>query len=139
MAKVTADQAAAKWAQRSAAATDDVKNGVMNVTVAPGKSAALAKDLWLQKISASADKWARRVSAVSLQDWQDAMINKGINRIASGTQAAIPKMTAFMTDFLPFVDQGVAAIKNMPKGNVEAGVARAAAMIRHNATYVRKS
>ena len=139
MAKVTADQAAAKWAQRSAAATDDVKNGVMNVTVAPGKSAALAKDLWLQKISASADKWARRVSAVSLQDWQDAMINKGINRIASGTQAAIPKMTAFMTDFLPFVDQGVAAIKNMPKGNVEAGIARAAAMIRHNATYVRKS
>ena len=111
----------------------------MNVTVAPGKSAALAKDLWLQKISASADKWARRVSAVSLQDWQDAMINKGINRIASGTQAAIPKMTAFMTDFLPFVDQGVAAIKNMPKGNVEAGIARAAAMIRHNATYVRKS
>lgn len=139
MAKVTPDQAAAKWAQRSAAATDDVKNGVMNVTVAPGKSAALAKDLWLQKISASADKWARRVSAVSLQDWQDAMINKGINRIASGTQAAIPKMTAFMTDFLPFVDQGVQAIKNMPKGNVEAGVARAAAMIRHNATYVRKS
>lgn len=138
MAKVTPDQAAAKWAQRSAAATEDVKNGVLNVTEAPGKAAARSKDLWLQRISASADKWARRVSAVSLQDWQDSMINKGIARIASGTQAAIPKMSAFMAEFLPYVDQGVNQVKAMPKGNVEAGIARAAAMIRHNAQFVRK-
>lgn len=138
MAKVTPDQAAAKWAQRSAAATEDVKNGVLNVSEAPGKAAARSKDLWLQRISASADKWARRVSAVSLQDWQDSMINKGIARIASGTQAAIPKMSAFMAEFLPYVDQGVNQVKAMPKGNVEAGIARAAAMIRHNAQFQRK-
>lgn len=139
MAKVTPDQAAAKWAQRSAAATEDVRNGVQNVREAPGKAAARAKDLWLQRITASADKWARRVSAVSLEDWQRAMIDKGIPRIATGTQAAIPKMTAFMNEFLPFVDQGAAQVRAMPKGNVEAGIARAAAMIRHNATFVRKS
>lgn len=138
MAKVTPDQAAAKWAQRSAAATEDVKTGVMNVTEAPGKAAARSKDLWLQRVSASADKWARRVSSVSLADWQTAMIDKGIQRIAQGTAAAQPKMAAFMADFLPYVDQGVNSIKSMPKGTVEAGVARAAAMIRHNAAYVRK-
>lgn len=138
MAKVTPDQAAAKWAQRSAAAVDDVKRGVQNVTVAPGVAAARQKDLWLQRISASADKWARRVSAVSLQDWQDAMINKGIQRIASGTSAAQPKMAAFMAEFLPYIDQGVQQVRSMPKGTVEAGIARASAMIRHNAAFQRK-
>lgn len=138
MAKVTPEQAAAKWAQRSAAATEDVKTGVMNVTEAPGKAAARSKDLWLQRISASADKWARRVSAVSLSDWQTAMIEKGIGRIATGTQAAIPKMTAFMSEFLPYLDQGAATVRAMPKGNVEAGIQRAAAMIRHNAQFQRR-
>jgi hypothetical protein len=138
MARVTAEQGANKWAQRLSAATADITTGVMNVTEAPGLAAARAKALWLQRVSQSADKWARRVSAVSLADWQTAMKEKGINRIGSGATAAIPKMTAFLADFLPYVDQGVANLKNMPKGGVENGIARAGAMIRWNSQYVRK-
>ena len=127
-----------KWATRLSGATDDITRGVAAVTEAPGVAAARQKALWLQRITASADKWARRVSSVSLQDWQTAMTQKGIPRIAGGASAAVPKMTAFMSDFLPYVEQGAATVRQMPKGDVESGVNRAAAMIRHNAKYVRK-
>ena len=139
MARVTPEQAANKWRDRLSGAGAEIQAGVMAVTEAPGAAAARQKGLWLQKITASADKWARRVSSVSLQDWQQAMIQKGLGRISSGAQAAQPKVQSFMADFLPYVDQGVNKVKAMPKGTVEQGIARAAEMIRHNAAYVRKA
>lgn len=139
MARLSPDAAAAKWATNLGQATSGIEAQVRSVTEAPGMAAARQKTLWLNRVTASADKWARRVSSVSLQDWQNAMIQKGIPRIASGAQAAVPKMTAFMAEFLPYVDQGVAAVRAMPKGSVDAGIARAAAMIRHNAQFQRKS
>lgn len=139
MARLSPEAAAAKWAANLGQATSGIEAQVRAVTEAPGVAAARQKALWLNRVTASADKWARRVSSVSLQDWQNAMIQKGIPRIASGAQQAVPKMTAFMTEFLPYVDQGVAAIRNMPKGSVDAGIARAAAMIRHNSQFVRRS
>jgi hypothetical protein len=138
MARVTAAQGAAKWASRLSGAAQEITQGVQAVTEAPGMAAARSKALWLSQVTASADKWARRVSSVSLQSWQDAMINKGVPRIGQGAQAAIPKVESFLNDFLPYVDQGVQALKSLPKGGVEAGINRAAAMIRHNAAYVRK-
>lgn len=138
MARLSPDAAAAKWSTNLGASTSGIEAQVRAVTEAPGVAAARQKSLWLQRVTASADKWARRVSSVTLQSWQDDMINKGIPRIASGAQQAVPKMTAFMADFLPYVDQGVAKVRAMPKGGVENGVARASAMIRHNAAYQRK-
>jgi len=130
---------AQEWASRLGQSTDKITRGVQSVTEAPGAAAARQKTLWLQRITASADKWARRVSAVTLADWQGAMTSKGIPRISQGAQAAIPKMTAFLSDFLPYVEQVAQTVRSMPKGDVEAGVARAAAQIRGNAKYVRKA
>lgn len=138
MARVSPEQAATKWAQRLSASTDDIKNGVQRVTEAPGVAAARQKGVWLAKIQASADKWARRVASVSLADWQNAMTQKGLSRIASGAQAAEPKMASFMSEFLPYVDQGVQKVRAMPKTSVEDGIARAAEMIRHNARFQRR-
>lgn len=138
MARVSPENGAAKWARNLSASTQDIQAGVNQVTEAPGAAAARAKALWLSQVTASADKWARRVSAVSLADWQRAMIEKGVPRIGTGATAAVPKMTQFLQDFLPYVDQGVEKLKSMPKGGVENGIQRAAAMIRHNAAYQRK-
>lgn len=138
MATLDAATVANKWATRLSGSTDDIARGVASVTEAPGVAAARQKTLWLQKITQNADKWARRVSSISLQDWQTAMTQKGLPRIAGGATAAIPKMTSFLQDFLPYVEQGAATVRSMPKGDVESGVNRAAAMIRHNAKYVRK-
>lgn len=109
----------------------------MAVTTAPGVKAAAVKNLWLQRVTASADKWAARVGAVSLGDWQTSMIEKGLPRISQGAQAAQPKVEAFMADFLPFLDAGVAKVRAIPKGDINASIARMTAMVTYTAGYKR--
>lgn len=139
MARVTPDEAAAKWRDRLSASTDQIKAGVARVQTAPGQMAARNADLWLQRVTASKDKWKSRVSSVSLQDWQQSMTDKGIPRVAQGAQANMPKVQSFMNEFLPYVSNVAAQVKQMPKGTVEAGIARAAAQIRGNAAFRRGS
>lgn len=129
---------AAKWASRLGAATQEITAGVNSVTVAPGQRAAAQVDTWLARVQAARDKWVRNVSGVSLGSWQQAMIQKGVPRVAQGAQAAQPKMAAFMSQFLPHVEAGAAQVRNMPKTTIEDGIQRAIAQIRHNATFVRK-
>lgn len=137
MAGGTPEQVAAKWAQNLGAAAPYITAGVNAVTVAPGQKAAQQVDAWIAGVQASRQKWQNRVASVSLQEWQQAMITKGVPRVASGAQAAQPKMTNFLAEFLPFQDRVTAQVKSMPKGNLEAGIARAVAQIRGTAQFVR--
>lgn len=130
-------QVAAKWSGNLANATQHITDGVNRVTQAPGQKAAAAADLWLQRIQASKDKWRARVGSVSLSDWQAAMVNKGVPRIASGAQASQPKMQSFLADFLPFQERVTSSTHAMPKGTLEQGIARAANQIRGTAAYKR--
>lgn len=135
MAVKDAAAVAAKWRTNLSAATTSITTGVQAVTQSPGARAAASVDLWLARVQASRDKWVRNTNAVSLASWQQAMIEKGIPRIASGASAAEPRMAGFMQQFLPYVEQGAVAVRAMPKGDVEQGIQRAAAMIRHNAQF----
>lgn len=133
MARVSPDQAAADWASRLAGSTDKIKRGIENTSVAPGMAAARQKDVWATNVVASKDKWAARVGSVSLQDWQQAALTKGLGRIASGAQASESKMASFMARFLPHLD----SVRNsLPaRGNLEQNIARSAAMIRGTAKF----
>lgn len=126
------------WAQRLSASTNEIQAGVQAVTTAPGARAAAAVDTWLARIQASRDKWVRNVQAVSLSSWQQAMIQKGIPRISSGATAAVPKMTAFMSQWLPFAEQGAQTVRNMPNATLQDGINRAVAQITHNAQFQYK-
>lgn len=138
MARVTAEQATEKWVSRLSAASQQITDGVNGVQVAPGAKAAQAKDLWANRVMQAKDKWATRVGSVTLQEWQQSMINVGIPRIATGAQAKRGKMQDFMAQFLPYLDQGVSKVNAMPKGDINASIARAAAMIQHNAQFKRR-
>lgn len=138
MARVTAQQATEKWVTRLSAASQQITDGVNGVTTAPGLAAGKAVELWAQRVIAAKPKWKARVESVSLGDWQRSMIEVGIPRISQGAQAKKGKVEDFMTQFLPHVDQGVAQVKNMPKGDIGASVARAAFMIQWNAKFQRK-
>lgn len=137
MAAGNPEQIAAKWAQNLSGATQYITAGVNAVTVAPGQAAARQVDAWINGVQAARQKWVNRVSAVSLQEWQSAMINKGVPRVASGAQAAQPKMAAFLGEFLPFQERVTAQVRSMPKGSLEAGIARAVAQIRGTAQFQR--
>jgi hypothetical protein len=135
--RATPEQATAKWVQNIGQATERITSGVQAVQTAPGQKAAAAHQKWLTRVQESADKWRQRVGSVSLQDWQNAMVNVGIPRIAQGAQAKQGKMQSFMADFLPYLQNGVSKVEQMPSVSLEDNINRAVAMIRHNAQFKR--
>lgn len=137
---VRADPQAAttKWVSGMQGSTEAMKRGVAAVTVAPGVKAAQAADKWLQRTTASRDKYARRVQSVTLADWQNAMNTYGIGRVGQGASQKRGKYEEFITEFIPHLQAGVRAIDAMPKVTLSDSIARAVAMIEHNAQFVRK-
>lgn len=126
---------AQEWSQRLASSTQKIQAGVQNVTVAPGQAAARQKQVYLQNVQAAADKWARNVASVTLADWQNAMINKGVQRVASGAQAAQDKFAAFMGRLIPHIEAGR---RQLPaRGNLDQNIARMTAWVRHMANFGR--
>lgn len=129
----TPEQIAAKWATGLSGASSRITDGINAVSVAPGQAAARQKQVWQQNVAASADKWATNTGKVSLSDWQSAMINKGVPRIASGAIAAQPKFATFMTQLMPFIAQQKSALP--ARGNLDANIARMTAFARGMATF----
>lgn len=139
MARLDPTSATSKWVTNLSNATQHITDGVNAVTVAPGQAAARQQQTWLARIQASAGKWATNTAAVSLQDWQQSMINTGIPRIAQGAQAKQGKYQAFATKFFPYLQTGVSQVKAMPKVTLQDGINRAVAMINYNAKFSNKS
>lgn len=135
--RVTPDQAQAKWLTRLQGATQDITNGVNNVTVAPGQKAAAQSQKWLQNVTAAQDKWKRNVGAVSLEQWKQYMLNVGVPRVAQGAQAKQAKFGSFAQQFFPHLEAGIAKVSAMPSTTLEDNINRAVAMMRHNASFKR--
>lgn len=135
--RATPTDATNKWVTNLSGATARVQAGVARVTEAPGRKAAAQSQKWLQRVTASQDKWARRVGSVSLQSWQQSMTDVGIPRIAQGAQAKQGKYTDFANEFFPHLERGVQKIDAMPSVTLEDNINRAIAMIRHNAGFKR--
>jgi hypothetical protein len=126
---VSPEQAAADWVAGLSAKTAKIQASVQAVTVAPGQLAARQKTAYQQGVAANVDKWARNVGQVSLSDWQQAFITKGVPRIAPGAQAAQAKFAGFMGRLLPYVERGRS---NLPaRGTFEQNVQRATAWMQY--------
>ena len=131
----TPEQVAAQWAQRLGSSTQRIQDGVNSVQVAPGQAAARQKAVYIQNVQAAADKWAKNVANVSLNDWQQAMVTKGVPRIAQGAQAAQGKFAGFMSQLLPYIESGRNSLP--ARGNLEQNIARMTAWTRHMANFKR--
>lgn len=131
MARVNANEWLSKWGTNLNGAGTYIKNGVNRVTVAPGAAAAAAVDRYAAGVNAaiSSGKWQRNVSAVSLQSWQSAMIDKGMGRIGAGVTQAQKTKVEKITRLLANVDQAAAAAAALPKGGLQQGIARATAFM----------
>jgi len=126
MARVNPQEAADKLIRRLSGATEDIRRGIQQVTTAPSQAAIAQKELLKQKINEAIDNgtWEAGLNAVSLQDWKDAALNKGVSRIAGGISAARPKLTKFYSELLPAVDAAAAEVRAMPKGTLEDSINR---------------
>lgn len=137
--RVTPQEAAEAWKTNLSGATTRIQAGINRVTEAPGRKAAMKSAKWLQAVTAAKEKFERNVGRVTLEDWKAVTLAIGVPRVAQGAQAKVGKYTAFATEFLPYLAQGVDRIANMPDMTLEDRIQKAVAMIRHNANFKRSS
>lgn len=137
MAQKDPASVAKKWASNLGNSTSSITDGVNAVTQSPTASAAKAVDRWSAAMQAqrTKDKFVKGLNAVTLGDWQQAMLTKGVPRVASGAQAATPKMQDFMTKLLPYTAQVSAKVQAMPKLNLNDSIARATTAITEMAKF----
>lgn len=132
MARLTAEEYQEKQARRLKGSLDDIRRGINKVTVSPTSQAVLKLD----KMKANLDEAfaSGRVKAglesVSLEEWKNSFLEKGVGRIASGIDAAKTKNIQMAGRLLAAVDSVAAEVRNMPDLSIEDSVARAEKMMR---------
>lgn len=126
MARLTPEEYAAKQARNLKNSLQDIRDGISRVTVAPGVAAVAQQDKMRNNIIASLDSglWASKTRAVTLQDWQDKALNKGVDRISAGIDAAHDDQVAMAGRLLPIVDAAAQKARAMPKNTLQDSIAR---------------
>lgn len=130
--RVTPEEFAERWGRGLTGNIEKMRTGVENVTVAPGVSAAAKADKWHAAISAPSTKakWKERVGAVPLEVWQQAMINKGLNRIADGVENAGPKMVDYGTKLIAHQNRLLVELDGLPDITLEDSIKRMTTWVR---------
>lgn len=126
MAKLTPEEYAEKQARNLKNSLPDIRMGISRVTVAPGAAAVAQQDKMRTKVLEAIDsgRWAAKTRAVSLQEWQEQSLNKGVDRIPQGIDAAHDKQVAMAGRLLPAVDAAAAKARSMPKITLQDSIAR---------------
>jgi hypothetical protein len=116
MARMSGSDFAEKWGRRLSGATEDIRRGVEAVTESPGAKAASKKAKWVAKMTDAAvqDKWAKNVSAVTVDEWKRKTLEVGIGRVSAGVSAATSKMAKFGEQLLSYQENNLPKIRSMP-------------------------
>jgi cytosine/adenosine deaminase-related metal-dependent hydrolase len=140
MPRVNASEFAEKWARRTAQAVPDYQAGVEKVAKSPTEAAAAKKEKMLQKLTAAVQsgKWEARLRSVNLEQWKEAVRNKGVARIATGVQAARNDVQAFAEQLLSYEAALQSKIAAMPDMTLEDSINRVATWIREMAKFQRR-
>lgn len=133
--RLTPGQIARKWQEKTSAATNDVKIGVMAVERSPTEAAAAKAEEWISGLNRAYREgiWQRALGRVTLQAWQQAMIEKGIPVIADRVRRATPKYQRFAEAWANYMQSVMAQLQQMPRGTLEQNLARSAFVIRQAA------
>lgn len=127
MARGTVD-AAQKWqnAMGSMQTQQNYVDGVNNTTVNPMQLAADAEQAYLQGVQDAVNSGRRtaKLLAVPVATWKANATGKGAQRLASGAQAALPKVQAHFQKWGPVYSQISQHVATMPKGGLAAAMAR---------------
>lgn len=136
---ISPDKAAERWQQGMQGAGQKYTEGIQGTTENPMEKAAQNQAGYVNGVmeAANSGKWAAGLRRVSLQQWKDQAIKVGAQRLATGAIAARPKMQAFLAQFLPHLESGVARVRSMPASNYEERKQRAVAMMDHNHSFRR--
>lgn len=134
-------QIAEKWSRNTTGATQSMRDGVNAVTANPMEKAAQAQDAYLAGVQRAVQtgKWQAGLRSVTLAQWKDDMINKGIPRISAGVAAAKEKYTRFMTELMAHIGTIRAELEGMPRGDLETNLNRMMFNARRMADFRRSN
>jgi len=140
MARLTAQEFQEKHARRLKGATEDIRRGIQRVSVSPTSQAAAKQEKMKSKLIARIDDgtWAKRLKAVSLEDWKKKADEVGVNRISAGIDAASQKVQDFAAQLLPAVDAAQAKIKGMPDVTLEDSISRMTTFTREMSKFKKR-
>lgn len=140
MARVTPEEFAEKHNRRLKAALPDMEAGIKKVSEAPTVKAAQKQEKMKQRLVQAIDSgvWANRLKAVTLEEWKEKAVSKGVARVSAGIDAAKDKVRDFASQLLPAVDAARAKIANMPDITIEDSINRMATYIREMAKFRKK-
>ena len=135
----TPASAAAKWSSRLQGSTSEIRAGVEAVTESPMDKAADAVDKYAEGVRRAVEigKFVNRLRATPLSVWKSNTLEKGINRIAAGAQAAEGKMESFFTQLLPFQEGLSRTVDAMPDVTLEDSIQRMTAWTRGMSEFRR--
>jgi len=126
-----------KWAERAKAGLELYKIYTASPKRDPTAAAISMKSTIQAKMSKPETwaKWENALRNVGFSGWLYGVQTKGVQRFTGGIDAGAPYMNQFMSQFLPHLAAGLAEVYRLPKVTLEDSIARAAAMIRHNAKF----
>lgn len=139
MAQKNPADVAKKWAANLTGATQSIKDGVNAVTTAPTALAASRADAFVQGVSqaVASGKWQAGLNRVTLQDWQQAMIQKGLARVGPGATQAQGKFANFMNQLLPFQQSLLQQLAQTPRGDLNTNIQRMVFWATHMSQFRR--
>jgi hypothetical protein len=78
---------------------------------------------------------ARRLNAVTLEEWKSKAVNIGVGRIAQGIDGAAAKVVSFAEKLLPAIDAAQSKVKAMPDLTLEDNINRMTTMVREMSKF----
>ena len=133
-------EVAEKWARRLSGATEDIRRGVESLTEAPSQKAIQKKEKMKARWQEAIDSgiWEARLSKVTLEEWREKVLSKGLARLPQGVEDARPKFEDFMGQLLPYIDNVRRKIEAMPDRTLEDRINRMTAFVREMAKFRKK-
>lgn len=104
---MTPQELAKKWAENLTRAKTSIRKGIEGVTVSPTQKAAQQVQKYRDGCVRAADDGAfvSGCNRVTLQEWKDKAINKGLSNLETGVRDGESKVVAFQTKFAPYAKQ----------------------------------
>ncbi len=110
---------AKKWSRNAGQAVADMKKSIEQLTVNPMEMAAQSGAAYIAGVQEafSSGRWEAGLRKVPVSEWKQRFITIGLPRYQEGAQKNEAKMAAFMSKFLPQVEQIKAQVRAMPKAS----------------------
>lgn len=137
MPKLTPKEAQVKHATRLKASLPEIRAGIERVTENPCEKAAAKEAKMLARLTESVQsgKWANNLRATTLADWKKKFLDKGVNRISAGIDAAASKTEQFYAQLFPHIETLQTQVKQMPDLTIDDSIARMNTFVRGMATF----